>query len=145
MRRTIFTFIVFTLLIISCTVENKSKFKLGDSINKDRFKSGYFETLATDDFPKTTLIRKGDLQIEIYESGIDTFKIEWLGLFKYKMRFLNPKNELEDQEYIMQIKSVKGHQYQFVGSMGKSKFEVSGTVIKVATLKDSLEFEKSMR
>ena len=45
----------------------------------------------------------------------------------------------------MQIKEIGGFKYQFVGSMGKSNFEVNGTVIKVANLKDSLEFEKSLR
>lgn len=119
------TIIIFTFcLLISCKDEKKT--------NPFEFRSGTFEIPAGDKYTKTTIIRKDNLQIEHYENRIDTLLIEWENSFKYQLKMLHPKSELDKKPINVKITNIKENGYDFIAKIGYSKFEQKGTLIKIS-------------
>jgi hypothetical protein len=113
----------FFLLFYSCnnTLED----------NSDRFKYGVFEIPAGDDFVKETIIRKDTLQISKYGDNVDTLSIKWKNNFFYTLRYINPKNSLQEDPMFVQINKIKKDSYDFTVKIGFSKFSKKGTVYKI--------------
>ena len=124
-KRIILLLSLFTLLfsLNSC----KSDFK----DNSDRFKEGVFEIPASDDFVKETIIRKDSIQISKYGNNIDTLSIKWKNNFFYTLKYINPKNSLQEDPMFIQINKIREDSYDFTVKIGFSKFSKKGTIYKV--------------
>lgn len=118
-------FILLTsfFLLLSC----KSEFK----DNSDKFKVGVFEIPAGDNFVKETIIRKDSIQISKYGDNIDTLSIKWKNNFFYTLKYINPKNSLQEDPMFIQINKIKEDSYDFTVKIGFSKFSKKGTIYKV--------------
>lgn len=117
-------FLLFTIFISSCKTENKT--------NAFQFRTGTFEIPAGEKYTKTIVIRKDKYQIEHYENRIDTLLIEWENNFKYTLKMLHPKSELDKKPIQVKITNIKENGYDFVAKIGYSKFEQKGTLIKTS-------------
>ena len=124
-RKTIwsFLFVLSSLLSISC----KSKFE----DNSDKFKEGVFEIPAGDNFVKEIIIRKDSIQISKYGNNIDTLSIKWKNNFFYTLKYINPKNSLQEDPMYIQINKINEDSYDFTVKIGFSKFTKKGTIYKV--------------
>jgi hypothetical protein len=120
----ILSFFAFCLLsFYSC----KSEFK----DNSDKFKQGVFEIPAGDDFVKETIFRKDSIQISKYGNNIDTLSIKWKNNFFYTLKYINPKNSLQEDPMFVQINKIREDSYDFTVKIGFSKFSKKGTIYKV--------------
>ena len=124
-KRIILFWSLFSLLFAfnSC----KSDFK----DNSDRFKEGVFEIPAGDHFVKETIIRKDSIQISKYGNNIDTLSIKWKNNFFYTLKYINPKNSLQEDPMFIQINKIREDSYDFTVKIGFSKFSKKGTIYKV--------------
>jgi hypothetical protein len=124
-RKTIwsFLFVLSSLLSLSC----KSEFE----DNSDKFKEGVFEIPAGDNFVKETIIRKDSIQISKYGNNIDTLSIKWKNNFFYTLKYINPKNSLQEDPMYIQINKINEDSYDFTVKIGFSKFTKKGTIYKV--------------
>lgn len=118
-----FIFLTSFFLLLSC----KSEFK----DNSDKFKVGVFEIPAGDNFVKETIIRKDSIQISKYGDNIDTLSIKWKNNFFYTLKYINPKNSLQEDPMFIQINKIKEDSYDFTVKIGFSKFSKKGTIYKV--------------
>ena len=88
MNRTLI-YALLSLLLFAC--EPKT--------NKNPFRYGTFEiperVVDNTIFPKSVIVRKGNLQIEKTGDFLDTMLIEWDGNFKYKLTNPNPKTAFD--------------------------------------------------
>lgn len=117
-------YLLFGILILtSC----KSEFE----DNSDKFKEGVFEIPAGDNFVKETIIRKDSIQISKYGDNIDTLSIKWKNNFFYTLKYINPKNSLQEDPMYIQINKIKENSYDFTVKIGFSKFTKKGTIYKV--------------
>ena len=98
--------------------------------NSFQFKTGTFEIPAGDNYSKTTIIRKDSLQIETYENRIDTLLIKWENDFKYSLKMLTPKTDMDKNIIHVKITGVKNNSYDFIAKVGYSNFEQKGTIYK---------------
>jgi hypothetical protein len=118
------SYLLFGILILaSC----KSEFE----DNSDKFKQGVFEIPAGDNFVKETIIRKDSIQISKYGDNIDTLSIKWKNNFFYTLKYINPKNSLQEDPMYIQINKIKEDSYDFTVKIGFSKFTKKGTIYKV--------------
>ena len=118
------SYLLFGILILaSC----KSEFE----DNSDKFKQGVFEIPAGDNFVKETIIRKDSIQISKYGDNIDTLSIKWKNNFFYTLKYINPKNSLQEDPMYIQINKIKEDSYDFTVKIGFSKFTIKGTIYKV--------------
>lgn len=124
-KRLALFFILLTVnfILINC----KSEFK----DNSDRFKEGVFEIPAGKDFVKETIIRKDSIQISKYGNNIDTLSIKWKNNFFYTLKYINPKNSLQEDPMFVQINKIRENSYDFTVKIGFSKFSKKGTIYKV--------------
>jgi hypothetical protein len=124
-RKTIwsFLFVLSSLLSLSC----KSEFE----DNSDKFKEGVFEIPAGDNFVKEIIIRKDSIQISKYGDNIDTLSIKWKNNFFYTLKYINPKNSLQEDPMYIQINKINEDSYDFTVKIGFSKFTKKGTIYKV--------------
>ncbi|WP_405566193.1 hypothetical protein [Polaribacter sp. Asnod6-C07] len=118
-----FLFILASVFFLSCKPTVK------DSSN--RFKEGVFEIPAGKDFVKETIIRKDSIQISKYGDQVDTLSIKWKNNFFYTLKYINPKNSLQEDPMFIQINKFRENSYDFTVKIGFSKFKKTGTVIKV--------------
>lgn len=117
-------YLLFGILILtSC----KSEFE----DNSDKFKEGIFEIPAGDNFVKETIIRKDSIQISKYGDNIDTLSIKWKNNFFYTLKYINPKNSLQEDPMYIQINKINEDSYDFTVKIGFSKFTKKGTIYKV--------------
>jgi hypothetical protein len=117
-------YLLFGILILtSC----KSEFE----DNSDKFKEGVFEIPAGDNFVKETIIRKDSIQISKYGDNIDTLSIKWKNNFFYTLKYINPKNSLQEDPMYIQINKINEDSYDFTVKIGFSKFTKKGTIYKV--------------
>ncbi|WP_397446823.1 hypothetical protein [Polaribacter sp. R77954] len=124
LRTSIFIILSSILLFFSSC---KSEFK----DNSDKFKIGVFEIPAGDNFVKETIIRKDTIQISKYGNNIDTLSIKWKNNFFYTLKYINPKNSLQEDPMFVQINEIREDSYDFTVKIGFSKFSKKGTVFKV--------------
>jgi hypothetical protein len=115
---------VLLLTTYSCKKNNNS--------NAFEFRTGTFEIPAGDKYTKTVIIRKDSLQIEHYQNRIDTLIIDWKNNFKYTLKMLSPKSELDKKPIHVKITNIKENGYDFIAKIGYSKFEQKGTLIKTS-------------
>ena len=123
LQTTYFILLTSFFLLFSC----KSEFE----DNSDRFKVGVFEIPAGDNFVKETIIRKDSIQISKYGDNIDTLSIKWKNNFFYTLKYINPKNSLQEDPMFIQINKIKEDSYDFTVKIGFSKFSKKGTIYKV--------------
>jgi hypothetical protein len=121
--------IVFYFFILLSLTLNSCKSDFED--NSDRFKEGIFEIPAGNDFVKETIIRKDTIQISKYGNNIDTLSIKWKNNFFYTLKYINPKNSLQEDPMFIQINKIKEDSYDFTVKIGFSKFSEKGTIYKV--------------
>jgi hypothetical protein len=122
------TILIFSLFAILFSLNScKSDFK----DNSDRFKEGVFEIPAGDNFVKETIIRKDSIQISKYGDNIDTLSIKWKNNFFYTLKYINPKNSLQEDPMYIQINNIREDSYDFTVKIGFSKFSKKGTIYKV--------------
>lgn len=111
---------LFLVLIIGCT--NKK-------LSPDRFKTGTFEIPAEKGYSVTHIQRLDSLQIERYENRIDTLIIHWNTPFKYTLKILHPKTELDKDPIHVKITDIKEHSYDFEATIGDSNYKQKGTLL----------------
>tara|TARA_R110002126_G_scaffold112105_1_gene250193 strand:- start:53129 stop:53563 length:435 start_codon:yes stop_codon:yes gene_type:complete len=122
------TILILSLFAILFSLNScKSDFK----DNSDRFKEGVFEIPAGDNFVKETIIRKDSIQISKYGNNIDTLSIKWKNNFFYTLKYINPKNSLQEDPMFIQINKIREDSYDFTVKIGFSKFSKKGTIYKV--------------
>lgn len=117
-------YLLFGILILTTC---KSEFE----DNSDKFKEGVFEIPAGDNFVKETIIRKDSIQISKYGDNIDTLSIKWKNNFFYTLKYINPKNSLQEDPMYIQINKINEDSYDFTVKIGFSKFTKKGTIYKV--------------
>ncbi len=124
-RKTIWSFFIIlsSFIFLSC----KSEFK----DNSNQFKEGVFEIPAGEDFVKETIIRKDTIQISKYGDQIDTLSIKWKNNFFYTLKYINPKNSLQEDPMFVQINKIREDSYDFTVKIGFSKFSKKGTIYKL--------------
>ena len=101
-----------------------------DSLNPDRFKTGTFEIPAGKGYEKTIIIRQDSLQIEKYESRIDSLSIYWKNNFNYTLKMLHPKSAIDEEPIHVKITSLKKESYEFEAVIGHSNYIQKGTIFK---------------
>ena len=127
-----FSFTLCSFLFVLCSfffILSSCKSEIKD--NSDRFKKGVFEIPAGKNFVKETIIRKDSIQISKYDTHIDTLSIEWKNNFFYTLRYINPKNDLQEDPMFVQINKIHKDSYDFTVKIGFSKFSTKGTIYKV--------------
>jgi len=101
-----------------------------DDWNPDRFKSGEFEIPAGKGYEKTLIIRLDSLQIEHYESRVDSLSIFWKDNFNYTLRMLHPKTAIDEDPIHVKITNLKKDSYDFEAVIGHSNYVQKGTIYK---------------
>ncbi|SDR88175.1 hypothetical protein SAMN05216503_1262 [Polaribacter sp. KT25b] len=119
--------LVFILVGILALTSCKSEFE----DNSDRFKLGVFEIPAGKGFVKETIIRKDSIQISKHGDHVDTLSIKWKNNFFYTLKYINPKNDLQEDPMFVQINKIHKDSYDFTVKIGFSKFSKKATVYKV--------------
>ncbi|PCI33301.1 MAG: hypothetical protein COB60_07720 [Flavobacteriaceae bacterium] len=113
---------IILVLLINCT--NKE-------ISPERFKTGTFEIPAEKGYSVTHILRIDSLQIERYEKRIDTLIIHWETPFKYNLKMLHPKTELDKDLIHVKITDIKEASYDFEATIGQSNYKQKGTLLKI--------------
>ena len=113
----------FSINLMSCKTDLKD--------NSDQFKIGVFEIPAGKNFVKETIIRKDSIQISKHGNNIDTLSIKWKNNFFYTLKYINPKNSLQEDPMFIQINKIHKDSYDFTVKIGFSKFTKKGTIYKV--------------
>jgi len=121
MKKIALILVLFTILI-SCKDEPQSP---------DRFKSGTFEIPEGKGYEKTIIIRQDSIQIEKYESRIDTLSISWKNNFNYTLKMINPKTAIDEDPIHVKITNIDKNSYDFEAVIGYSNFIQKGTLIKI--------------
>ena len=121
MRKIALILVLFTL-VISCK---------NDPLTSDRFKYGTFEIPEGKGYEKTIIIRQDSIQIEKYESRIDTLTIYWKNNFNYTLKMLHPKTAIDEDPIHVKITSVDKNSYDFEAVIGHSNFVQKGTLKKI--------------
>ena len=120
MKNTVLLFVLF-ILILSCN---------NDALSLDRFRTGNFEIPAGKGYEKTIIIRQDSLQIEKYESRIDSLSIVWKDNFNYTLKMLHPKSAIDEEPIHVKITSLKKNSYEFEAVIGHSNYIQKGTIFK---------------
>ena len=97
-----------------------------------QFKQGAFKIAATEKYKETLIVRKDSFQIEQYENRIDTLLIKWNGNFKYTLKMLHPKTELDKKTIHVKITAIKKNNCDFIAKLDHSNFEQKGSLYKVS-------------
>ncbi len=114
-----------TLLIVSTLIScgNNKKLSLQD------LKKGTFKI---EDEPDVTIIRKGNLQIEKYDNGveIDSFSIRWENDSIYTLKAIRPKTIIDTDVITYKIKELDKNGYTFESTIGTSNYVQKGRIYK---------------
>lgn len=107
------------ILLTNCyhQVERNCKnFKIGDF---------YSETIINGELSKTRFKRENDLQIEVYNDHVDTFKLRWINDCEMIFKSINPKNMAEKKDIHLKILTTTDssytYEYSYVGGVKKQK------------------------
>ena len=103
-----------------------------DAVDADRFKEGVFEIPEGKGYSKTIITRVDSLQIEKYESKVDTLIIEWKNNFNYTLKMVHPKNKVDEELIHVKITSIKDDSYEFESVIGRSNYVTKGELIKIS-------------
>lgn len=97
------------------------------------FKDGTFEFTALIDGEEktTTFIRKGNLEIDLFEGKVDSSSIRWINDCEYIVKNLHPKNKAEEKSIHMKILSTSDNSYTFEYSLVGQSQKSKGTAIKI--------------
>ncbi len=97
-----------------------------NDINPNRFKEGTFIIPAGKGYSETIIFRKDSLQIEHYESKIDTLLITWKNNFNYTLKMLHPKTAIDEEPIHVKITGLKKNSYNFEAVIGHSNYVQKG-------------------
>ncbi len=95
--------------------------------NCSHFKTGVFEfeAFVGDALEKTTFVRNDTIEIDYYQSKIDTSTIRWINDCEYIIKKINPKNMAEEKSVHIKIvttdKDTYIFEYSIVGQSKKQK------------------------
>jgi hypothetical protein len=117
-------FLFFLFILFSC-VESKK-------LDVKSFKTGTFKTLLDANDDTSIAVRNDSIQIENYNSKIDTFAINWVNNFEYVLKKVNPKTVLDNTPFHVKITGIKENSYTFTAYYKGSNFRQTGTVIKIS-------------
>lgn len=121
MKNILFLLILFSL---SSCVESKK-------LDVESFKVGTFKTLLDANDDTSIAVRNDSIQIENYNSKIDSFAINWVNNFEYVLKKINPKTALDNTPFHVKITGIKENSYTFTAFYKGSNFRQTGTVIKL--------------
>lgn len=119
------------IIVILITLTFLGSCQKKDKIDLEKFKTGTFEIPAGDKYDKTTFIREGNYQIEIYKNRVDTLSIHWKNNFNYSLQMLHPKSKLDNEPINVKITEVTANSYEFEAIIGHSNYVQKGTVNKI--------------
>ena len=120
-----FFLVSFSLLLFSCVIPDKncSNFKIGEFNFESKTENGVYNSRT---------IRNDSIEIEFFNSSIDTSRITWVSECEYILRKLRPKTLSEERAVSVKIinTSEKGYlfEYSFVGD---KKNRARGNAFKV--------------
>ncbi len=99
----------------------------------EAFKNGTFTFTSTIDGEEktTTFIRKGELEVDLFEGKQDTASIRWINDCEYIVKKTNPKRIAESKSIHMKILTTTDNSYKFEYSIVGSSKKSYGTAIKV--------------
>ena len=106
------------LLLLSCYESTR---------NCKDFKSGkfYSEVTINGDVLKSTFERSDLLQIESYNSKVDSSKLRWINNCEVIFKTINPKNMAEEKDIHLKILTTTDssytYEYSYVGETKKQK------------------------
>lgn len=121
MKKIIVLFAIIS--IIGCKKEIK---------NTENFRTGTFEFPAEKGYKKTEVIRIDSLQIEKYDTKVDTLIIKWKDNFNYFLLMKNQKTAIDEDTIFVKITSVKSNSYEFETTIGSSNYIQKGKLIKIS-------------
>jgi len=113
----VFSFLLL-LLLLSCYESTR---------NCKDFKSGkfYSEVTINGDVFKSTFERSDLLQIESYNSKVDSSKLRWINNCEVIFKTINPKNMAEEKDIHLKILTTTDssytYEYSYVGETKKQK------------------------
>lgn len=115
-------YLLFSLLFVSCYEQER---------NCSTFKTGKFTSETTVDGKKytSTFERNDSIQIENFDTKIDTFTIRWINDCEYILENVRPKNRDEKKAVHVKILNSKNltynFEYSFVGDPKKQRGSVT--------------------
>jgi len=120
MKKIIF---LFALTLVSCYNQER---------NCKDFKTGKFTSETTVEGKKftSTFERNDSIQIENYNSVIDTFSIRWINDCEYILENVSPKNKEEKKAVHVKILNTKDLKYNFEYSFVGDAKKQFGSVTK---------------
>jgi hypothetical protein len=116
--------LLFALTLVSCyNLERNCK----------DFKTGKFSSEITFDGKKlsSTFERNDSIQIENYNTIIDTFSIRWINECEYILENVKPKNRAEKKAVHVKILNTKDSKYNFEYSFVGDANKQFGSVTKL--------------
>ena len=115
--------LLFALTLVSCYNQER---------NCKDFKTGKFTSETTVEGKKftSTFERNDSIQIENYNSVIDTFSIRWINDCEYILENVRPKNKAEKKAVHVKILNTKGLKYNFEYSFVGDAKKQFGSVTK---------------
>lgn len=120
-----FFLVFFSTLFFSCVIPEKncSQFKVGEFNFESKTENGVYNSRT---------IRNDSIEIEFFDSSIDTSRITWVSECEYILRKLKPKTLYEEKAVSVKIIKTfeKGYlfEYSFVGD---KKNRARGNAFKV--------------
>ncbi len=93
-----------------------------DKLLPDRFRTGTFEIPAGDGFEKTTIIRQDSIQIEIYQTKIDSYIIKWKDSLNYTLKMIEPRTAIDEDIIHIRITELNPNSYKYESVIGNSSF-----------------------
>ena len=116
------------LLIVTITLFIGCK---EEPLSPDRFKTGTFEIPADKSYSKTIITRVDSLQIEQYETQIDTFAITWSNNFNYSLKMIHPRTAIDEDPIHIKITNIEKNSYDFEAVIGNSNYVQKGKIVKI--------------
>jgi len=114
--------IVLIIGFLSCNSEEK--------LNAKSLRTGTFTTYLDDSNAVSTAVRNDSMQIETYNSAVDTFRINWKSNFEYELIKVNPKKGLDSVPFYVQVTGIRGNSYTFRAYYKGSNFKQTGKAVK---------------
>ena len=127
-RQLLFVCMVFFLVFI-----NYSCYNVERNCSNFRFGTFKYERIIGDKLSTSFFIRNNDIEIEYYNSKIDTSKINWVNECEFVLTKQNPTNNLEKKPISIKIISTHIDHYIFEFSLvGDKRRRHRGKIIKIS-------------
>ncbi len=121
-----FPLLLLMLVIASCDKYNNNR-ECAD------FKTGTFiwEQESGGKLLKTRFVRTQDLQIEYFESQVDTSRVQWVNDCEWRVIPIDPKTNADSRAYLFKILNTTEDGYTFEFTQSGRDQIYRGTAIKV--------------